>query len=152
MGDMISQSTIIVHAKVLGSRTALRGQEIFTYYQLQVLESWKSSGMQSLEIAVPGGVADGIRQTVVGAPVLNTGGEYVIFVWTSRSGLAQVLGLSQGLFTVRADTTGDPVLIRAAITDLMLDEGGHVVNPQAVTITLSSLRTRIQQVLGALTK
>ena len=45
-----------------------------------------------------GGVAGGIRQSVSGAPELKPGQEYVLFLWTSRSGLTQVIGLSQGLF------------------------------------------------------
>jgi hypothetical protein len=150
MDDMIAKSTTMVRAKVLGARTALRGPNIFTFYQLQVLESWKSTGSQQIEVAVPGGAVGAIRQTAVGAPALNPGGEYVIFLWTSKSGLVQVLGLSQGLFMVKANTTGSPVLVRAAITDLMLDQAGQVVNPQAITMTLDDLRSRIQQVLAGM--
>ena len=149
--DMVSKSTTIVHAKVVGMRTAFSGQDIFTYYQLQVIESWKSPMTQPVEVAVPGGASRGSRQTVVGAPSLSIGGEYVMFVWTSKSGLSQVLGLSQGLFNVRTSSNGDPVLVRPAITDLMLDSTGQVVNPQAITMTLSDLRAKIQQ-LGAGTK
>src|SRR5271169_3487126 len=74
--DLIGKSTVIVHAKVSGFRTALRGQAIYTYYQLQVLESWKPQGLnsgvsQTLEAAVPGGVVNNIRQSVAGAPSLN---------------------------------------------------------------------------------
>ena len=53
--EMILQSTAIVRAKVVGSRSAFRGPDIFTYYQLQVVESWKLSGAQQVEVAVPGG-------------------------------------------------------------------------------------------------
>ena len=49
---------------------------------------------------MPGGVVNGIRQSVTGAPELKPGQEYVLFLWTSRSGLTQVIGLSQGLFKV----------------------------------------------------
>src|ERR1700676_3528002 len=81
--EMIQKSTIIVRAKVLSSYGALRGQEIYTHYQLQVLESWKSTGsQQQLEVAIPGGVAKGLRQSVAGAPSLNVGAEYLIFLWT----------------------------------------------------------------------
>jgi hypothetical protein len=34
----------------------------------------------------------------------------------------------------------------------MLDQAGQVVNPQSITMTLSDLRSRIQQVLAAGTK
>ncbi len=149
MDDMILKSTAIVRAKVVGSRGAFRGQDIYTYYQLQVLESWKADGPQQREVAVPGGAARGLRQTVAGAPSLNTGGEYLFFLWTSRSGLTQVIGLSQGLFSVIQNTAGSAVLIRAATTDLMLDQSGHVVNGSAITMSLSDMRSQIPQVLKA---
>ena len=38
--------------------------------------------------------------------MLKIGDEYVFFVWTSRSGLAQIIGLSQGLFNVLPDGKG----------------------------------------------
>lgn len=149
VSEMIQKSTTIARAKVVGSRSAFRGRDIYTYYRLQVRESWKPAGAQQLEVAVPGGAAGGFRQTAPGAPSLKMGGEYVIFLWTSRSGLTQVIGLSQGLFSVIHDASGDPVLVRPAAAALMLDQSGKVVNDRAVTMTLGSLRARIQQVLAA---
>jgi hypothetical protein len=149
MSEMIQKSTTIARAQVVGSRSAFRGRDIYTYYQLQVRESWKPAGAQRLEVAVPGGTAGGFRQTAPGAPSLKMGGEYVIFLWTSRSGLTQVIGLSQGLFSVIEDASGDPVLARPAAAATMLDPSGKIVNDHAVTMTLGSLRSQIQQVLAA---
>jgi hypothetical protein len=146
--EMIQKSTAIVRAKVVSSYGAFRGQEIYTHYQLEVEESWKSAGPQQIEVAIPGGVSRGLRQTVAGAPSLNVGSDYVIFLWTSRSGLTQVIGLSQGLFNVNTNAAGDLVLIRPSITELILDRSGHVVNDQSITMTLAALRSEIQQVLG----
>jgi hypothetical protein len=149
--DMIAQSTQIVHVKVSGTRTAFRGQAIYTYYQLQILESWKApaGASQPIEVAVPGGVAGGLRQSVAGAPPLNVGGEYVIFLWTSRAGLTQVIGLSQGLFSVVVDASGNAMLIRPALTELMLDSSGHVVSDTGTTMSLADLRLQLQQAFGA---
>ena len=150
MDDMIQKSTSIVHVKVTGSRGAFRGAtDIYTYYQLQVLESWKGSNAQALEVAVPGGVARGLRQSVAGAPSLTTGGEYVIFLWTSPSGLTQIIGLSQGLFSVVKNEAGTALLIRPSTADLMLDQTGRVVNDQPTTIVLTDLRSQIQQAVKA---
>jgi len=146
---MIRQSTAIVRAKVTGSSTALVGKDIYTYYTLQVTETLKSSNTQSGQVAIPGGVARGLRQIVAGAPVLTNGQEYVIFLWTSRSGLTQIIGLSQGLFVVTEDSNGNPVLARAASTGLMLDQSGQPVADLAVTMSLSALRTEIQTALGS---
>jgi hypothetical protein len=155
LDDMIGQSTSIVRAKVTGSSTSMLGRDIYTYYQFQVLETLKAGPAQpssaqssSSSVAVPGGVARGLRQIAAGAPALSAGQEYVLFLWTSRSGLTQVIGLSQGLFTVMQNEAGDTVLVRPAASELMLDQAGKVVNDQGVTMKLTDLRTEIQKVAG----
>jgi hypothetical protein len=151
--DMIQQSTAIVRVKVTGSSTAFRDKDIYTYYQLQVIENMKSgstsSMTQSLAVAVPGGAAKGIRQMVAGAPVLASGQEYVIFLWTSKSGLTQVIGLSQGLFAVTQNSAGAAVIVRQPSISMMLNQSGQVVTDQPVSMTLTWLRSEIQSVLGS---
>jgi hypothetical protein len=147
--DMIRQSTAIVRVKVAATSTGLRGRDIYTYYQFQVLETMKSSGTVSTQVAVPGGVAGGLREMVPGAPSLTTGQEYVIFLWTSRSGLTQVIGLSQGLFSVMQDAAGNSVLVRPAAASLLLDRTGNVVDDKAVTMKLNDLRAEVQKVLSS---
>ena len=93
---MINQSTAIVRARVTGSYGATRGQIIYTFYQAQVTDRWKGSGQGTVEIALPGGTANGYRQSFPGTPQLTEGKEYVFFLWTSKSGLTQIIGLTQG--------------------------------------------------------
>jgi|SRR5579871_3426246 len=143
LDEMIQKSTAIVRAKVVDSYGAMRGQDIYTYYRLQVLENLKSTTPQQVDVAVPGGVANGLRQLVAGAPTLNPGGEYVVFLWTSRSGLTQVIGLSQGLFQIAQDASGKTVVTRPAASELMLDSSGHPVDDKAVIMQLSDLRAQI---------
>jgi hypothetical protein len=147
--DMIRQSTAILRVKVTGSSSGLHGRDIYTSYQFQVLETLKSSGSAQTQVAVPGGVAGGLREMVPGAPALTTGQQYVIFLWTSKSGLTQVIGLSQGLFTALTDAAGNTVLARPAAPGLMLDASGNVVNDTAVSMTLDGLRAEVLKVLGA---
>ena len=151
--DMIQQSTAIVRVQVTGSSSAFRGKDIYTYYQLQVIENMKSASAsnmtQSLAVAVPGGVAGGVRQMVAGAPALANGQEYVIFLWTSKSGLTQVIGLSQGLFAVTQNSAGVAAIVRPASISMMLNQSGQVVTDQPVSMTLTALRSEIQSVLGA---
>src|ERR1017187_6909832 len=67
LDDMAQKSTSIVHARVTGSSEVARGANVFTIYKFEVLETLKS-GPAAREVAVPGGVAGGIRQVVTGAP------------------------------------------------------------------------------------
>ena len=151
--DLITLSTGIVRAKVTGVRTDFRGADIYTYYQLTVSEDWRASGLtpvspQQVEVAVPGGVARGVRQTVAGSPSMTVGQEYVLFLWTSRSGLTQVIGLSQGMFMVKTDSAGNLVLIRPAAAETMLDKNGNVVADSALSISLPALRAQARSMLG----
>ena len=147
MGDLILQSTSIVRAKVTGSRTAAVGPNIYTYYQLQVSETLKKGAALPSEVAVPGGVYGNLRQIGIGSPELTQGQEYVMFLWTGRSGRTQVSGLSQGLFNLTQDASGNTVLKRPAISDQMLDKTGNQVNDAAVTMKWSDFRTLILNTL-----
>ena len=115
VADMIEQSTAIVRAKVQGSFAVNRNGTIYTYYHLAVTENLKSTTPSTLDVAVPGGSLGRVSQSVAGAPELKTGSEYVLFLWTSKSGLTQIIGLSQGAFDVRSNAAGQLVLARPAI-------------------------------------
>src|SRR5690348_7019689 len=82
LDDMINQSTAIVRARITGSYAAARGPVIYTFYQAQVTAQWKGATQTAVEIAVPGGTANGLRQTFPGTPQLTEGKEYLLFVWT----------------------------------------------------------------------
>jgi hypothetical protein len=150
LDEMAQKSTAIVRARVTGSHAGRRGTDIYTYFQFQVSETWKSSDQPNSEVAVPGGVVDGIRQSVSGAPELKPGHEYVLFLWTSRSGLTQVMGLSQGLFKLSEESSGGgsgTLVQRSAASELMLNRSGFPVDDHAVTMPLQDLRARVQQAL-----
>ena len=148
LDDMIQQSTGIVRAQVTGSSSALRGQNIYTYYHLRILETAKPAPGQTsreMDVAVPGGAVNGRREMVPGAPALTTGSQYVVFLWTSRSGLTQIIGLSQGLFLAIDQGPGRIRLARPAAADLMLDKNGKTVAGQSLGLEWSDLQARIRK-------
>jgi hypothetical protein len=149
LDDMIQKSTAIVRAKVTGTYSASRGSNIWTFYRLQIIETLKPSKQTFTEVAVPGGVAGGVRQTVDGAPPLTVGQEQVLFVWVGASGLPQLIGLSQGLFSVSKDASGNIVLTRPAAAERMLAQNGQPVDDQPMGIQLTDLRSRVRKLSGA---
>jgi hypothetical protein len=156
LDDMAQKSTSIVRARVTGSHAGTRGTGIYTYFQIELIETWKSSektsGQKTTEVAVPGGAFDGIRQSVTGAPELKLGQEYVLFLWTSRSGLTQVIGLSQGLFKVSEEGSeggSAAVVQRPAASELMLNRSGLPVDDRAMSMPLQDLRTQVRQALAS---
>jgi hypothetical protein len=126
MDEMIGQSSDIVRARVVSSSAAFRGPAtsggmIYTWYKLNVIERWKGGTSTQMQVAVPGGEVGGLRQTIPGAPVLEAGRDYVLFIWTSPRGLPQIIGLAQGLFDLREDSDGNLGAHRTVITEPMLD-------------------------------
>lgn len=142
LNDMIGQSTAIERAKVVSSFASSEGPVIYTHYKLQVSEQLKGQAIS--EILVPGGVANNIRQFFAGAPQFQPGDEFVFFLWTSKAGLTQIIGLTQGLFAVTPGGAADPSVTRAASTELMLDTTtGHPVKNKTLVMKMSDLRTQI---------
>jgi hypothetical protein len=147
--DQMSQSaTAIVRARVTGSTASFTGPTIYTHYSLQVTESWK--GFTPNEVMVPGGIANGRRQSFPGVPELNVGTEYVMFLWTSsQTGITHLVGLSQGLFNVAPDQNGSAIASRPPIGEMILDSAGRRVADHAVSMPLTAMRNQVSHALVA---
>lgn len=147
LDDMIRKSTIIVRGQPQPTYSAVQGSVIYTHYQVQVSEVLKGPATNQIDIAVPGGTSNGKTQTFAGVPTLLSGQDYVLFLWTGKSGLTQVIGLSQGLFAVTPNSAGQPIVQRAAAAERMLNSLGQTVSDSDIQMLLSDLRIRIQSVL-----
>lgn len=146
--DMIQKSNLIVRGTIQpGTSAALRGSLIYTHYQLSVTTAFKGSPGATIDVAVPGGALKGIQQPVAGAPTLTAGQDYVLFLWTSKSGLTQVIGLSQGLFSVTTNAQGQVTVSRGVPTSPMLDSSGNSVTDSGLQMPLTQLTSKIQTVL-----
>jgi hypothetical protein len=144
LDDMIAKSTAIVRGRVSSATAAFSGPVIYTHYTIQVSEQFKGAKQGSVDVVFPGGVANGLRQSFSGTPALNPGDEYVFFLYTGKSGLTSVTGLTQGLFSLPGDGSADPTATRGATRELMLDPAnGRPVKDQTLMLKLSDLRQRI---------
>jgi hypothetical protein len=144
LNELARQSTAIVRGRVFQSRTILRNGAVYTLYRIETLETLKADTSRPAagEVAVPGGIAGGVRQPVEGAPTLREGSEYILFLWTGRSGLTQITGLSQGLFSIESATAR-----RAAASERMLDVAGRPVQDATLVLPLAQLKTQVEQAL-----
>ena len=150
MDDMIAQSAAIVRGTVVDSWAALTGSVIYTHYKIQVSESLKGPRQSSVEIVVAGGVVNNLSQSFSGSPTLNKGDDLVLFLWTSRAGLTQIMGLTQGLFAIAPGAPTDPMATRAATRELMLDaKTAQPVKDAMLSMHLSDLRSLIANTLQA---
>lgn len=146
LDDMIQKSTAIVRGRVQSSGSAVHGSSIYTRYSIQIAEQWKGSPAAQVDFLVPGGVADGLQQSIAGAPAFTNGQEYVLYLWTSRTGLTQVIGLSQGVFV---STNG--IVSRPAIAEHLIDATGAQASDSGMQMTLAAMRARIAAVLKGAT-
>ena len=142
MDQMTQSATAIVRARVTGSTASFTGSTIYTHYKLQILEIWK--GSPGAEVMLPGGVAGGLRQSFPGVPTLQTGAEYVLYLWkSSKTGITHIVGLSQGIFNVTQQADGSFQVARDKIGETMLDAKGHLVRDQAIRMQIADMKNRV---------
>ena len=148
--DLAVKSTAIVRGHVTDSYTALTGTTVYTHYHVAVTEMWKGAAGSTVDVALPGGTASGIRQSFAGVPQLALGVDYVLYLWTSPvSGINMPTGFSQGIFAVTTDSSSSLIISRSATAELMLDSNGHPVQDRAVSMRLTDMKS---QVVAALAK
>jgi hypothetical protein len=148
-GDLAVKSTAIVRGRVTDSYAAMNGPTIYTHYHVAVTESWKGNAATTVDVALPGGTASGIRQSYPGVPQLAIGTEYVLYLWTSpSSGITMPTGFSQGIFTVTGTATTALMLSRSASSELMLDASGHPVHDHPVSMPVSDMKSAVASALS----
>ena len=149
MDQMVQKSTAIVRCRIGASHTMKRGPVIYTMTQVKVLERWKGPEVSSIEVAIPGGTYHGVSEEFAGAPVLQPGAEYVLFLWKGPSGTTYVIGLSQGVFRLTVNAAGEEMVERAVSGSVVLDGKTHrPVTEAAVSLRLSELRGRVREMLA----
>jgi hypothetical protein len=149
--DLIAKSTAIVRGTVQGSSVSVIGAVIYTHYAIKVSEQLKplTGSAATVDVMLQGGMANGVMQRFAGVPRFQAGDEYVFFLWTGPSGRTQLTGLTQGLFAVGTPGASNPVLTRSASQETVLDAHTHrPVQPQALSMTLTELRSQIASVLS----
>ena len=146
--DMACKATAIVRGRVSGSYAAAQGSTIYTHYRIQVSERWKGSDGSTVDLMLPGGAASGYRQSFSGIPQLSTGNEYVLFLWTGKSGVTQLIGLSQGVFDVVKQSSGELMATRAVTSELMLNANGKAVADQPFQMRVSDMSGAVSKALA----
>lgn len=147
--QMSQKATLIVRGRVTSCAGDHRGSLIYTRCRMNVTEKWKGTAAGQTEFVIPGGTFGGLTQTFTGTPRFTNGDEYVLFLWAGKSGIHQLIGLSQGVFDVKATGNGKARAQRSATSELMLDAGGQVVRDEAVDLSVTELRTRVSRSLAA---
>lgn len=144
MNRLIDESTEIVRGTVVYCNYLYRAPMIWTVCEVNVTDRFKGASGAKVQVAIPGGVASGFRQTFEGSPTLDRNGEYLFFLWQGKSGLKQIMGLSQGLLTLTKDDKGSLVAARAATEERMIGAAGQTIQDSGWSGRLADLSSRIQ--------
>ena len=147
LDEMSQKSTLIVKGRVLSCGGETRGSVIYTRCQVAVQERWKGQAAEQTSFIIPGGTSRGLTQTFTGIPRFDAGLDYVLFLWAGRSGVNQVIGLSQGVFDVKIEGKA-AIAKREASSETMLNAHGDTVSDTSLSISLAELRKRVQAVVG----
>jgi len=143
--EMARQATEVVRGRVTdcqAQRRTLPGAlpMVYTDCRVRILETWKGAPLTERIVSSPGGVWGQTRQSFSGVPSLRLGEEYVFFLWTGRSGVTQVIGLSQGLLMVERVAGQQPMAVREPIREPFLDAAGRAVRDEGIDLPLDELR------------
>jgi hypothetical protein len=146
--DLAVRSTAIVRGHVVDSYTLMNGGTVYTHYHVTVAESLKGATVSTVDVAVPGGTASGVRQVFPGVPQLTVGSDYLLYLWTSPdTGITLPAGFTQGIYQVSGPATS-LILSRSASGEMMLNAKGRQVRDQAVSMGLSDMRARVASALA----
>ena len=146
--EMSLKATAIVRGRVGACIGVTRGPVIYTRCAVAVSERWKGQTPATVDVLIPGGSSRGLSQSFSGTPKLAAGEEHVLFLWTGKSGLTQLIGLSQGLFDVKVDGKGRVSVSREGASAQMVDGRGQPVADEPVEMSLEALRQQVIRCLG----
>jgi len=118
---------------------------VVTYTTFEVLETYKGKPGRSQTIKQIGGNLPGANLDVriPGVPQFEVGQRYVVFLPpASKLGFASPVGLGQGMFTVKKDATGAPVVSNGRDVGDLMENMAQSKMPSRVADKLRALSNR----------
>jgi hypothetical protein len=145
------RADLVVRGHVVGQESAwTRGGRIVTTVHLAVDAALKGQASGTVKLVHLGGHVGDIGQQVSGEVAFTQGEEVVVFlrVRSHQPQLFQVLGMSQGKFTV--DRTGPVATARQGLEGLGLiaRPGGSIEERPGTAVALPQLLSRISRAAG----
>ena len=144
--EMVEKSTQIVRGRIALSSVRQHGAIYYSHYTVQVSEQYKGPSAKMIDVVLPGGTIGWSQQTFSGVPVFPANTDLVLFLWTSKAGLTHIIGLTQGVFQVSKDASGQTIFSRESIRDGLND--GRTGRPAAdggMRFTATEFTTRVSE-------
>jgi hypothetical protein len=143
--EMVAKSTMIVRGRISPSSVRQHGAIFYSHYTVQVSEQYKGPSARQIDVVLPGGTIGRSQQTFSGVPTFSPDSDVVLFLWTSKSGLTHVIGLSQGILQVSKDPSGQTIFSRQAIQEGIVDaRTGRAAVDTGLRFTATEFSTRVR--------
>jgi hypothetical protein len=114
--EVVTEATAIVRGRVTDVRAIDTGDNgIETVGTVAVDSTLKGPSVQFIAVRVPGGVIGRYRQVMVGAPTLRVGQQAVFFLKRGPDDAWRPIGLTQGLYRVRADAVTRRLVVQPPV-------------------------------------
>ncbi len=141
---------IIVRVRCIKSEARWESGSIWTFDDLEVIETFKGSPSQRLRIRLAGGRVGHLETKVEGVPHFAPGEELVLFVEHTSAGDYSITGWAQGTFRVHRDTSGEARLTQDTSHLAVFDARTRQFATASIrNISLSEFREKLSAALGA---
>jgi len=141
---------IIVRARCINSEARWESGSIWTFDDLDVIETFKGSPLQRMRIRLAGGRVGHLESKVDGVPHFAPGEELVLFVEHTSAGDYSITGWAQGTFRVHRDATGEAQITQDTSHFAVFDASPRQFATAGIrNISLSEFRERLSAALGA---
>jgi len=154
LSELVAEARTIVHGRVVAAEPRVVAGErgIETLLTIAADEYLKGSLGPRVTIRVPGGQVGDRRHVVVGAPILRTGDDVVLFLGGSGPSVPWILGLNQGVFRVRAGVRTAARKERFMDENRMVEPLGDSVRSMspgpAGAVPLDAFKTRVRRLVA----
>ena len=154
--EIVAGSQIIVYGRVVDVRPEWSDdrRRIDTVVSVEAGSYLKGGPAGVVTFRVPGGEIGRFKNVMIGAPEFQPGEEAVLFLRADGPSMAQVFGLSQGVFRVRVDARSGqrlvipPVLMASNDTPQTVIRGTRERRPLALPAFAAAVRAAMAETGG----
>lgn len=151
--ELVATAPVIVHGQVVDvhSEWVDGRRAVETFVTVDVAEYLKGNLGEQVTFKVPGGQLGRYRTVFVGAPTFQAGDEVVLFLKTDGPSFPFVVGLSQGVFRIVADTqSGRRLVTPPALIGVNTAEPVRVVrgDPARKAVSIDLFREAVRQAMA----
>lgn len=150
LNSLAHSAEIIVRARCIHSEARWESGSIWTFDDLDVIETFKGSRSKRLRIRLAGGRVGHLESKVESVPHFAPGEELVLFIEHTSAGDYGITGWAQGTFRVHHDATGEALLTQDSSHFHVFDARTRQFGTAGIrNISLSEFRERLSAVLDA---